>query len=239
MKFVISYSGGKDSVMALHKMLAAGHMPIGLLVTVNREMRRSWFHGVDFDFLKTISDSLGIPLILCESGVDDYNAAIEKSLAEAKERGAEACVFGDIDIEDHLQWCKERCAAVDIGCIHPLWQRDRKENTEEIISLGYQCLIKCVSNQALPQSFLGRILDTDLVEEMTALGIDVCGENGEYHTVVVDGPVFRYPVGYECKEILDFGSISAVNICAKYSAAALSCISPEEFWKEKCFAKNE
>lgn len=213
MKFILSYSGGKDSVMALHKMLADGHEAAGLLVMVNRELQRSWFHGVDLPLLREISRSLGIPLLLCESGGEDYHTAMEDALKQAGAQGAEACVFGDIDIEDHRIWCRERCDAAGLQCIHPLWQRDRAENTAEILALGYRCIIKCVRNADLPQSFLGKALDADMVEEMQRRGIDVCGENGEYHTVVLDGPLFRFPVPYVCREILDFGSHSAVNIC--------------------------
>ncbi len=215
MKFVISYSGGKDSVLALHKMVQAGHTPMGLLVMVNRDMERSWFHGVDLPLLEQISASLQIPLLPCVCTGEDYCAAMEHGLRQAKALGAEACVFGDIDIEDHLTWCQQRCNAAGLARIHPLWHRDRRENTLEFIQLGYQALIKCVRNQDLPQSFLGRMLDLALLQEMEQRGVDVCGENGEYHTVAVGGPLFRQPVRYQCKEILDFGNISAINICAE------------------------
>jgi diphthine-ammonia ligase len=215
MKFVVSYSGGKDSVMALHKMLEQGHTPVGLLVMVNRELGRSWFHGVDLELLQKISDSLGIPLLPCESFGEEYHTVLEEGLKKAKALGAEACVFGDIDIDGHLTWCRERCDAVGLTCVHPLWLRDREENTGEILSLGYRCLIKCVRNQDLPKDYLGKPLSPELIAEMKQRGMDVCGENGEYHTVVVDGPIFRRPVDYACGEILDFGTISAIDIRAK------------------------
>ena len=212
MKFIVSYSCGKDSVLSLHKMLEAGHTPVGLLVMVNQNMRRSWFHGVDPQLLQCISDALNIPLILCESDGDNYHTKLENGLMIGKEMGADACVFGDIDIEGHLTWCKERCETAGLGCIHPLWHRDREENTNEVISLGYQCVIKCIHNQVLPKTYLGQVLDFDMVEDMKKLGIDICGENGEYHTVVLDGPIFHHPVLYECRKIYDFGAISAVDI---------------------------
>lgn len=216
MKFVISYSCGKDSTLALHRMLEEGHSPAGLLVMMNREMNRSWFHGVDPALLRAISDALGIPLILCESNGEEYHTALEKGLLEAKANGAECCVFGDLDTEDNAAWCKARCDAVGLAYRFPLWGQDRMENTMEIIRLGYRCLIKCVRNADLPASYLGRFLDRETVASMDALGLDVCGENGEYHTVVVDGPIFSRPVPYECREILDFGNISAMNIvCAE------------------------
>lgn len=86
MKFVISYSGGKDSVLSLHKMLEAGNDPIGLLVMINRNMQRSWFHGVDIHMLKQISSSIEIPLIMCESAGEDYHTALEDGLKRASKR---------------------------------------------------------------------------------------------------------------------------------------------------------
>lgn len=217
MKFAISYSCGKDSTLALHKMLERGNECVGMIVMYNEDMERSWFHGVDMELLKKISESLGIPLILCRSKGENYHTSLESGLIEAKKRGAEVCVFGDIDIEDNAKWCKGRCEAVGIGYEFPLWHCDRRENTEEVISLGYECVIKCVKNSALDKSFLGKKLDRDVVELMEERGIDVCGENGEYHTIVLNGPIFKFPVEYDIKETLDFGNISAVNIVMQNS----------------------
>ena len=78
--------------------------------------------------------------------------------------------------------------------------------------MGYRCVVKCVRNRDLPQSYLGRVMDEEMIEDMARRGIDICGENGEYHTIVLDGPLFHRPVAYTCREVLDFGNISAVNI---------------------------
>lgn len=215
MKFVMSYSCGKDSTLALHHMLNDGHEAVGLMVMVNQEMERSWFHGVDLKLLEKISDALQIPLIPCVCEGKDYHTALEQGLEEAKGLGAEACVFGDIDIEDNAKWCKDRCDAKGIKWIFPLWHRPRKELVEEFIELGYTALIKCVRNDLLPESLLGKALNRETVTVMEEAGVDICGENGEYHTVAVDGPVFRKPVETESREILNFGTISAINIVAK------------------------
>ena len=212
MKFVLSYSCGKDSTLALHKMLEQGHEPVGLLVMVNQEAGRSWFHGVDPELLEEISRSLDIPLIPCPSTGEEYHLVMEEGLCRAKELGAQAAVFGDIDIEEHAQWCRGRCEAAGLEGVFPLWQRDRKENAREILALGYQCVMKCVRNDARPQEMLGKVLDDSLLRQMESLGIDVCGENGEYHTIVLGGPIFHTPVPYTCGEILDFGNISAMDI---------------------------
>ena len=214
MKFVISYSGGKDSVLSLHKMLEQGHEPVGLLVMFNEGQGRSWFHGLDPALLDEVSGALGIPLISCPSAGEDYHLAMERGLGQAKALGAEACAFGDIDIEGNRQWCVDRCNAVGLSCLHPLWQRGRMDNTRELLELGYKCLIKCVHNDLLPREYLGRTLDRGLIKEMEALGIDVCGENGEYHTLAVDGPAFHSPVRFVCGKVLDFGNISVIDIRA-------------------------
>ncbi|HIW72934.1 MAG TPA: diphthine--ammonia ligase [Firmicutes bacterium] len=212
MKCILSFSAGKDSVLTLHKLKQAGHEVTGLLVMMNRALGRSWFHGIDPDLLAAIAESLGLPLLLCESAGEDYHLAMEEGLRRAAAGGAEACAFGDIDAEDNAAWCRARCEAAGLKPLFPLWHRDRLENTREAIALGYRCVVKCVRNRDLPPSLLGRALDEAVLREMAERGIDVCGENGEYHTVVLDGPLFRQPVPYECRELLDFGNITAVNI---------------------------
>ena len=216
MKFVISYSCGKDSTLALHKMIAAGHTPVGLLVMVNKDEQHSWFHGVDLGLLDQISASLQIPLITCASSGEEYHLALEDGLRRAKELGAELCVYGDIDIEEHREWGTARCRSAGIEPYYPLWHRDREENTKEVIDLGYQCVIKCVRNADLPQDLLGKVLDHEMVAFMKEKGLDVCGENGEYHTVTLGGPIFHTPIPYVCGEIVDLGNTSVI------------CVTPQE-----------
>ena len=104
MKFAMSYSCGKDSTLALHKAVASGHTPVALIVMVNKEVRRSFFHGADSDMLKQYSKALEIPLISAASGGENYHLEMEKALAKAKEMGAEAACFGDIDLEQNRAW---------------------------------------------------------------------------------------------------------------------------------------
>lgn len=212
MNFVLSYSGGKDSALALHRMVSAGHRPMGLVVMMNRQAGRSWFHGVDPALLEQISAALDIPLLPCPADGGDYHTALEALLRQCARDGAEACVFGDIDIQDHLDWDRARCAAAGLEAVLPLWGRDRRENALEAVDLGYRCVVKCVDRAKLPERFLGRPLSRALLEEMEGFGVDLCGENGEYHTVVLDGPLFRRPVPYQCREVLRFGHISAIDI---------------------------
>lgn len=212
MQFVMSYSCGKDSVLALHRMIVAGHTPVALLVMLNEELERSWFHGVDYILLKEISNSLQIPLLTVNSTANAYHTQFENALKDAVSMGAKCCVFGDIDIKNNAAWCRERCANIGIEAVFPLWNENREALTRECINLGYIALIKCIQNTALPNTILGKPLADETLAIMRNSGIDLCGENGEYHTLVVDGPLFHYPIRVVAKEILDFGSISAINL---------------------------
>ena len=212
MKFVMSYSCGKDSTLSLQQLIDEGHEPVALLTMIKEDLNRAWFHGADLALLHKLSQSLQIPLILCPSLGPDYHIAFEKGLMQAKELGAELVGFGDIDIEENRAWDEERCKNTGLPGAFHLWQRKRTDIVEEIVQNGYTCLIKTVNNKLLPKSLLGEKLSPDTLNIMKVSGIDVCGENGEYHTIVVDGPIFKTPVSYTLGKVLDFGDWSAIEV---------------------------
>lgn len=212
MKFVMSYSCGKDSTLALHKMIECGNEPVALIVMVNDEVDRSFFHGADYSMLQEYSKVLKLPLLLTPTKGERYHMAMEESLKKAMEMGAEAACFGDIDIESNRAWCEERCANAGLKAVFPLWHRDREENVYELVNLGYKCLMKSIKNTLLPKTILGKILDENVLCEMKACSIDICGENGEYHTLVVDGPIFENAITYQMGQLLDFGEFSVVDV---------------------------
>ena len=210
--FVMSYSCGKDSTLALHKMVEAGHRPLALLVMVNEALGRSWFHGADGALLDKYEHALGIPLLRVPSGGENYHLAMEAALREARAMGAELAVFGDIDLEGNRAWSEARCAHAGLEAAFPLWHAGRRENVRELLELGYRCVIKSIDSTRLPKSLLGRVLDREAVAVLERCGVDMCGENGEYHTLTVDGPLFHTPVDCRLGEILDFGSHSVIDI---------------------------
>ena len=212
MKFVMSYSCGKDSTLALHKMIADGHIPVGLLVVFSKQTDRSFCHGATRDLLERYAAALEIPLILCASDGQDYPAAFEKGLQKAVQCGAEAACFGDIDLDEHKIWGEERFRNAGLLPVFPLWQKNRTEAVHEFLALGYQCVIKTVNKNLLPRDLLGRRLDGEVLKIMAGCGIDICDENGEYHTLAVDGPVFKKPLEYHMGEILDLGDYPVIDI---------------------------
>ena len=198
-KFVVSYSCGKDSTLSLYRMIKAGHNPVALLVTVDKKVLRSWFHGIPDKLLKDVSKSLDIPLVLVASnGKENYGETFVEALKKIKEEmGAEACVFGDIDLMTHRTWCEDKCEKAGLEAIFPLWEEDREALTYEFIDSGFKTVIKNVKLSILGEEFLGEVLTKDVVERLKAAGSDACGENGEYHTFVFDGPLFKERINFE------------------------------------------
>lgn len=211
-KFVLSFSGGKDSTLCLYRLINQGHKPVALITTYNQEQNRSWFHGVNLNFLQAIADSVNVPLIICQCNGNDYHIELEKAILKAKSMGAEVCAFGDIDIQGHFDWCSERCKNCGIDFLFPLWHEKREDVVHEFISLGFHALIKCVDYKWLDDSFLGKELDLDVLEEISKKGADLCGENGEYHTLVYDGPIFKSKIPYRIGDKVNLETHGAIDI---------------------------
>ncbi|MCL2873514.1 MAG: diphthine--ammonia ligase [Defluviitaleaceae bacterium] len=196
MKITVSYSGGKESALAVYRAIEQGFEPIALITTFNTSVDRSHFHGLSEDMLQSVSKSLKIPLWLIKTSGEEYAANFEKALLKAKMQGAKACVFGDIDIKDHLEWCSERCENVGIKPIFPLLGKSRKDVVYEMIDTGFVANISIVNTNYLSDDFLGQQLTREIAVRIAAQGADVCGENGEYHTFVSAGPIFKQPIEF-------------------------------------------
>lgn len=199
-KFVASYSGGKDSILALYRAIEQGMKPVALIITFNTDRNESWFHGVPEKLLQEVSRSLNIPIRLIKTSGEEYALNFEKELLLQKEQGVEACIFGDIDIEEHFEWCTKRCETVGIEAIFPLWKEDRKALVEEFIEVGFKANITVVDTTRLSEKHLGKCLSSETISSIVLEGADACGENGEYHTFVSDGPLFSYPVPFVYKD---------------------------------------
>lgn len=211
MRFVMSFSGGKDSVLALHTLLAQGHEAVALVTVVNEADGHSFFHGTDEKLLRGCAEALGLPIFIMPCAGESYHLAMEEGLRRAARLGAGAACFGDIDLENNRAWSTQRSENAGLEAVFPLWHHDRRENVHELLRLGYRCLIKTVRNTLLPESLLGTFLDEAAVATMECHGVDACGENGEYHTIVVDGPIFHRPVPIQTGKLLRFGEFSVIE----------------------------
>lgn len=201
-KFIASFSGGKDSTLSIHRAITGGMIPLGLITTWNTDMGRSWFHGLPDTVLESLSTAWGIPVALIRTTGPAYEENFERHLRKARMQGADICVFGDIDLEPHRQWCTARCESAGLEACFPLWQENRKALVHEFLDEGYRALITVVDTSRMGASFLGKELNRQEVEGIEACGADACGENGEYHTFVFAGPLMSEPVHFHVGTVI-------------------------------------
>lgn len=205
-KFVTSFSGGKDCALSLYIMKEKGYIPDSIIITVKN--KNSWTHGINLKMIEKYEEILGLKVYPVFCSMDNYEEEFENVLRRIKEeRDVNICVFGDIDIEQHLKWNRSRCENVGMEAIMPLEKINREEAVNKFIDLGFKAIIKKVNLNYLNKSFLGRKLNKKTVDDIKEYGnknnvdIDLCGENGEYHTVVIDGPIFKRNLDYTLGEV--------------------------------------
>ncbi len=197
MKAVVSWSGGKDSCLALVRATSAGVEPAVLLTMMTEDVVRSRSHGLRLGLLEAQAAALGLPLVVRAATWDAYEVTFVEALAELHSGGIEAGVFGDIDLEPNRAWVERACAGTGIRPIHPLWARPRRELIDELLAEGVEAVVVAARDGIAPVTLLGRTLDVALADELERLGIDASGELGEYHTAVVDAPGFARRVDVE------------------------------------------
>lgn len=185
-----SWSGGKDSCFALMKALTAGITPAVLLNVMNESGKISRSHGIPEHILRAQALAAGLPIQLISSSWQDYEKNFTQALSDLKLKyQLSHAVFGDIDLQAHRDWEEKVCASAGLTAFLPLWLQDRKALVLEMLSAGIETMIVSC-NATMGPSFLGRTMTPTLVNELEALGVDACGENGEFHTLVYNCPMF-------------------------------------------------
>ena len=186
-----SWSGGKDSCLACYKAIKQGYNVKYLLNFISKEFRRCCFHGIEAELIQLQAELMGIPLIQKEVTADmqEYEKEFKAAVSELKD--IKAIVFGDIYLEEHLNWVKRVCRDLDISAIEPLWNSSPMDLIEEFIDLGFKAIVVSCQADKFGKDFVGKYIDKDLLAELKAKNICPCGENGEFHTLVVDGPIFK------------------------------------------------
>lgn len=189
-----SWSGGKDSCYALMKAKELGYVPKVLLNVLNEEGKISRSHGIPTNILQAQADAMGIPLYTVASSWQDYEKNFTNALITLKiEYNISYAVFGDIDLQPHRDWEEKVCAKAGLEAYLPLWQLHRLTLVKEMLHAGIETMIiSC--NDDLGQKTCGTILSEDFVHQLVEQNIDPCGENGEFHTLVTNCPLFSAPL---------------------------------------------
>ena len=199
-KVLFAWSGGKDSAAALRELAAERSCDVvSLLTVITEEYDRVSMHGIRSLLLERQAAALGLPLekvyITRDGGTAQYEERMKRSLVHHREKGVEAVVFGDIFLEDLRRYREERLHEAGMEAVFPLWGRDTRSLAASFIDRGFRAVVTCVDGNALGRELAGRQYDRQFVAGLPA-GVDPCGENGEFHSFVYDGPLFKAPIAH-------------------------------------------
>jgi uncharacterized protein (TIGR00290 family) len=193
-RVAVSWSGGKDSCLACYKVLQKG-LKVSCLLNFISKDGRCMSHGINSKLITIQSESIGIPLIQREVTWDTYEEEFKNIARKLKRMGFDGIVFGDIDIYEHLNWIIRVCNDVGILYIEPLWRLSREKILKEFVNAGFEAIVVSVKADIFGAEWLGRRIDENFIEDLqklhTTCSFDICGEFGEYHTLVIDGPIFN------------------------------------------------
>jgi len=205
-KVILSWSGGKDSALALHELKESEDYEVcALLATLTADYDRISMHGVRRVLVERQADLVGLPLekvfISKDAGTEEYESQMRRLLEEYASRGVGSSIFGDVFLEDVRKYREQNLSKIGMKAVFPLWKRDTSELARAFIDLGFKAVITCIDSNVLGKTFVGRMFDAEFLCALPDR-VDPCGENGEFHSFVYDGPIFRRPVPHTLGEIV-------------------------------------
>jgi uncharacterized protein (TIGR00290 family) len=203
-KIVFCWSGGKDSALALNRILQDDRYEVAALVTTcNEHFQRVSMHGVRLELLEQQATAIGLPLekvfVSQRSSNDEYQQKMAACLLAQKARDVTGCAFGDIFLEDLKRWREENLAKIGLHGIFPIWKIDSCELIREFFALGFGTVICCVNDAYFGEDVVGRSIDASFIASLPA-EVDPCGENGEFHSFAFAGPIFNQPIKFKIGE---------------------------------------
>jgi len=188
----VSWSGGKDAALSYYRAMKDFQITY-LLNMVAEDGRISRSHGIRTDVVRMQAEAMGLPIVQPRSSWETYEAEFKKALSGLKGKGIEAGIFGDIDLEEHREWVERVSRESGMEAVLPLWgEKNRKNLIEELIEAGIETVVVATRKGMLGPEWLGRVIDRDFIRDISEIkDVDMSGENGEYHTLVVSGPIFK------------------------------------------------
>jgi diphthine-ammonia ligase len=200
--YVVSWSGGKDSCLALYEALRLGCKVTHLVNFISDEERRVRFHGTDAGLIVLQGAAIGIKVAQYETSWDGYERAFKAEVKALLPTGVQGMVFGDIYIDEHREWVERVCGEIGIQALEPLWNRPAGEVLRQFIGLGFEAVIVSANSKYIDEYWVGRAVDSDFQDYLNSKGIDPCGENGEYHTLVINGPLFSRRISLTAGQVI-------------------------------------
>lgn len=205
-KAVMAWSGGKDSSLSLYRILQKGEYEVCYLVTtISEKYKRVSMHGVRQELIEQQAEAIGIPLIKLmlpePCSMEQYADIMRNHWNQLKQQGIEYIIFGDIFLEDLKLFRDNNLAECGITGVYPIWKETSESLINEFVDAGFKTTLVCTNEKHLGKEWCGRVIDKQFIQDIPA-GVDVCGENGEFHTFVFDGPVFKHAVAFTPGEII-------------------------------------
>jgi len=202
MKTFVSWSGGKEASLSFYRAIQNRDIEVSCLLNMMAEDgERSRTHGICSGWLRLQADAMGIPIIQRKTSWQTYEKEFKAAVSSFRTEDIRTGIFGDIDVQEHRDWVERVCHETGIRPILPLWKEERESLLKEFIRAGFKAVVVATRAEFLDREWLGRSIDESFIEELKAMDhIDLCGENGEYHTFVYDGPIFRRSVEFTSGE---------------------------------------
>jgi len=192
--YLACWSGGKDSCLALYYALRQGRRIRYLINFISKKYRRVSFHGTEAQLIHLQAEALGIELVQKETSGYDYEQVFKSTVTKLLSKEIKGIIFGDIYLEEHRSWAERVCAELGIKALEPLWKINPKQVYLDFLKQGFSAIVMSADAKLVDPVWVGRPLDDDFLSYLESRGIDPCGENGEYHTLVIDGPIFSRPI---------------------------------------------
>lgn len=194
MSYAVSWSGGKDGCFACYKAMIAGHKINWLVNSISDDHERVRFHGTEAKLIHLQCEALGVQLVQNQTSAERYEEDFKAGIRPLIEQGLEGMIFGDIYVGQNRDWVEKVCRDLGIEALLPLWGRDPQELLLEFIDTGFEAVVVGANAEMVDKKWIGRKVDRELLCWLEANNVDPCGENGEYHSFVTDGPFFKRPV---------------------------------------------
>ncbi len=202
----MNWSGGKDAAYAYYLALQDPSLCVDRLITTIGEHGRVSMHGVDKELLFAQAKAVNLPIetirIPLDCTMEEYGDRMHQATKSLVNRGYSHAIFGDIALEDLKQYRERMLEPLGISCVFPVWGRDTREQAEAFIDAGFRSVVVCVNGNLLDSSFAGRVFDRAFLADLPS-GVDPCGENGEFHSFVFDGPTFQYPLQWNMGDVVE------------------------------------
>lgn len=238
-KTYFNWSTGKDSALALYYLLQdINHTTSHLLIAVNKHHNRVSMHGLSRELMIQQVHAIGIPYSTIElpeqPDMEAYETAMNNAVLPLKEAGYTHAAFGDIFLEDLRTYREKQLSGLHLKAVFPLWKRDTKQLIQTFIALGFKAIVICIDASKLDQSFLGRLIDENFVNDLPEI-VDPCGENGEFHTFCFDGPIFKHSIPFEIGSSVykEYEAPTGQDKNLKSGFWFCDLIKPEEFGRKR------